>query len=47
MVQAREEGFQAVSLSVAVHNRSRMMYQRAGFHKVEDRGDNWVMVANL
>ncbi len=47
MVQAREEGFQAVSLSVAVHNRSRMMYQRAGFHKVDDRGDNWVMVAYL
>jgi hypothetical protein len=47
MVQAREEGFQAVALSVAAHNRSRMMYQRAGFHKVEDRGDNWVMVANL
>lgn len=47
MVQAREEGFQALSLSVAVHNRSRMMYQRAGFHKVEERVDNWVMVANL
>ena len=47
MVQAREEGFQAVSLSVAVHNRSRMMYQRAGFQKVDDRGDSWVMVANL
>jgi ribosomal protein S18 acetylase RimI-like enzyme len=47
MVQAREEGFQALSLSVAVHNRSRMMYQRAGFEKVaEDRG-SWTMVANL
>jgi len=34
MVQAREEGFQALSLSVAVHNRSRMMYQRVGFEKV-------------
>ena len=30
MVQAREEGFQSLSLSVASHNRSRMMYQRAG-----------------
>ena len=47
MVQAREEGFQALSLSVAAHNRSRMMYQRAGFNKVEDREDSWVMVANL
>ena len=50
MVQAREEGFQALSLSVAVHNRSRMMYQRAGFEKVAesgDGGDHWTMVANL
>jgi ribosomal protein S18 acetylase RimI-like enzyme len=50
MVQAREEGFQALSLSVAVHNRSRMMYQRAGFEKVSesgDGGDHWTMVANL
>lgn len=47
MVQAREEGFQALSLSVAVHNRSRMMYQRAGFEKVSEDGDSWVMVANL
>ncbi|MGZ4148593.1 MAG: N-acetyltransferase family protein [Actinomycetota bacterium] len=48
MVQAREEGFQALSLSVAAHNRSRMMYQRAGFEKVaESGGDSWTMVANL
>ena len=47
MVQAREEGFQALSLSVAVHNRSRMMYQRAGFEKVDETGDHWTMVANL
>jgi ribosomal protein S18 acetylase RimI-like enzyme len=48
MVQAREEGFQALSLSVAVHNRSRMMYQRAGFERVgDDHGDSWTMVANL
>ena len=50
MVQAREEGFQALSLSVAVHNRSRMMYQRAGFEKVAesgDTGDHWTMLANL
>jgi ribosomal protein S18 acetylase RimI-like enzyme len=47
MVQAREEGFQALSLSVAVHNRSRMMYQRAGFEKVDGSGGSWTMVANL
>jgi ribosomal protein S18 acetylase RimI-like enzyme len=47
MVQAREEGFQALSLSVAAHNRSRMMYERAGFEKVDERGGSWTMVANL
>ena len=46
-VQAREEGFQALSLSVAAHNRSRMMYQRSGFEKVAEEGDSWTMVANL
>src|ERR1700675_1087922 len=40
MVQAREEGFQALSLSVAVHNRSRMMYQRVGFEKVGEEGES-------
>jgi GNAT superfamily N-acetyltransferase len=47
MVQAREEGFQTLSLSVAVHNRSRMMYQRVGFEKVGKQGDSWTMLANL
>lgn len=47
MVQAREEGFQALSLSVAVHNRSRMMYQRVGFEKVGEDGDSWTMLVNL
>ena len=47
MVQAREEGFQALSLSVAAHNRSRMMYERAGFEKLQESGDSWTMVANL
>jgi ribosomal protein S18 acetylase RimI-like enzyme len=47
LVQAREEGYQALSLSVAVHNRSRMMYQRTGFEKVAEDGDSWTMVANL
>ena len=50
MVQAREEGYHALSLSVAVHNRSRMMYERAGFTKVRDEegdADTWVMRADL
>lgn len=48
MVQAREEGFRSLSLSVAVHNRSRMMYQRVGFEKVgEEGGESWTMLANL
>ena len=49
MVQAREDGFQALSLSVAVHNRSRMMYERAGFERVreEAEGESWVMRAEL
>lgn len=47
LVQAREEGYQAVSLSVAVHNRSRMMYQAAGFQQVSEQGDHWTMVVNL
>jgi ribosomal protein S18 acetylase RimI-like enzyme len=47
LVQAREEGFQSLSLSVAVHNRSRMMYQRVGFEKVGEEGESWTMVANL
>jgi ribosomal protein S18 acetylase RimI-like enzyme len=49
MVQAREDGFQSLSLSVAVHNRSRMMYERTGFQKVreEDDGATWVMRADL
>jgi ribosomal protein S18 acetylase RimI-like enzyme len=48
MVQAREEGYQSLSLSVAVHNRSRMMYQRVGFEKVDEHeGGSWTMVVNL
>lgn len=47
MVQAREEGLRSLSLSVAVHNRSRMLYQRAGFEKLGEHGDHWTMLANL
>ncbi len=42
--QARQAGFPGLSLSVAPHNRSRMMYERAGFEKVgEDEGGHWTM----
>jgi ribosomal protein S18 acetylase RimI-like enzyme len=49
MVEARQDGFQALSLSVAVHNRSRMMYERVGFTRVgEDLdGETWVMRVDL
>ena len=50
LVQAREDGYRALSLSVAVHNRSRMMYERVGFTKVaDDQGDpdTWVMRIEL
>jgi ribosomal protein S18 acetylase RimI-like enzyme len=49
MVQAREDGYRSLSLSVAVHNRSRMMYERAGFEKVREDadGESWVMRADL
>ena len=47
MVQAREEGFQSLSLSVASHNRSRMMYQRPASNSVRVWRGHWTMVANL
>ena len=47
MVQAREDGFKALSLSVAVHNRSRLMYERAGFKMVSEHDDYWTMRADL
>jgi GNAT superfamily N-acetyltransferase len=47
MVNAREEGHQTLSLSVAVHNRSRMLYQRVGFEKVGEQGESWTMLVNL
>ncbi len=45
--EARQEGFNALSLAVAVHNRSRRMYERAGFKKVSEGGDSWVMRLDL
>jgi ribosomal protein S18 acetylase RimI-like enzyme len=45
--EARQEGFRALSLSVAPHNRSRMMYERAGFQKVGEEGESWTMLLKL
>lgn len=49
--RAREDGYASVSLSVAAHNRSRMMYERAGFVKVRAErspaGEHWTMRLDL
>lgn len=47
MAQARAEGFRALSLSVAVWNRSRLLYERAGFAKVGELDGSWTMLARL
>jgi GNAT superfamily N-acetyltransferase len=44
---ARDAGYPGLSLSVAVHNRSRMMYERAGFEKVGGSGSSWTMRLDL
>jgi ribosomal protein S18 acetylase RimI-like enzyme len=45
--EARQQGLHAVSLSVAPHNRSRMMYERTGFVKVGEEGESWTMLLKL
>ncbi len=40
---ARADGMPALSLSVAPHNRSRMLYQQEGFEKVGENGGSWTM----
>jgi ribosomal protein S18 acetylase RimI-like enzyme len=45
--EARQRGLGAVSLSVAPHNRSRMMYERTGFEKVGEEGESWTMLLKL
>jgi GNAT superfamily N-acetyltransferase len=45
--EARQQGFHALSLSVAPHNRSRMMYERTGFEKVGEEGGSWTMLLKL
>ena len=45
--EARQRGFKALSLSVAPHNHSRMMYERTGFEKVGEEGGSWTMRLRL
>lgn len=45
--RARAEGHAALSLSVAPHNQSRMLYQREGFQKVGENGGSWTMRLEL
>ena len=45
--EARQQGFKSLSLSVAPHNRSRMMYERTGFEKVGEEGESWTMLLSL
>lgn len=49
--RAREESRPALSLSVAAHNRSRLMYERVGFAKVSGArnpvGESWTMRLDL
>ncbi len=45
--RARADGMPSLSLSVAPHNRSRMLYQREGFEKVGENGDSWTMCLAL
>jgi ribosomal protein S18 acetylase RimI-like enzyme len=45
--RAREDGYPALSLSVAPSNRSRLMYERAGFVKVGELGESWTMRLDL
>jgi ribosomal protein S18 acetylase RimI-like enzyme len=45
--RAREDGYAALSLSVAPSNRSRLMYERAGFERVGELGGSWTMRLDL
>jgi ribosomal protein S18 acetylase RimI-like enzyme len=47
MERARMEGYTALSLSVERENPARKLYERFGFHPVEERGDTLVMKADL
>ncbi len=45
--RARGRRVPRVSLSVHRENPVRSMYERFGFHKVDERGDSWTMLIDL
>jgi ribosomal protein S18 acetylase RimI-like enzyme len=45
--QAREDGFQALSLSVEPDNPALKLYEKLGFRKVGESGGSWTMKAEL
>jgi ribosomal protein S18 acetylase RimI-like enzyme len=48
MDAARAAGFRAVSLSVHKSNRPALrLYEKSGFVRHRDEGDDWVMTAGL
>ena len=47
ITQAREAGFEALSLSVEDHNPASRLYARAGFNKVDRTGDSDTMLLRL
>ncbi|MGH3666406.1 MAG: GNAT family N-acetyltransferase [Egibacteraceae bacterium] len=47
LLQARLDGFEAVSLSVEPDNPALALYQSAGFRMVEAVGTAWIMLARL
>ena len=47
LAHAREEGFEAISLSVEPDNPALQLYERHGFRRVGERGGAWVMRAPL
>jgi GNAT superfamily N-acetyltransferase len=45
--RAREEGFQALTLSVSPENPAVRLYERCGFVRVPSRDDQWTMRLDL
>ena len=47
LARAREEGFEALSLSVEPDNPALRLYEKHGFRKVGERGGSWTMKVEL
>ena len=47
LAQARNDGFEQISLSVEPDNPALRLYERHGFSKVGESGGSWTMVARL